>query len=524
MNRCDISNQPPTLKTCLLFATLVAACFSPWPGFSAQSLTDGTFPSEPTLADDITRAFYRDRGDRPAWSDDSLFAQLLDALEQLSEHGLDPSHYHLPQLQLWRTEAEQREHYATDAWFAAAGHMLSGKLDPVTVEPDWTARGREADLAGSLQQALEEQTVTSSLEQFAPVQPEYRRLQAELRNLQRQQAEPVLAVPAGPLLRQGMSGERVLDLQQRLNQLELLSPDYQPGLMDEATVEAIQLFQSMQNLDDDGVVGPATLNALNRGLGEKLDQLRVNLERWRWLPDNLGQRHVRVNIAGFSVTTWENGEPLRSHLAIVGKTYRKTPVFSDQIEYLIFNPWWEIPPSIAKADKLPLFRNEPGLVRELGFRVLDNSGRELDPDGIDWNQVTRGNFSYRLRQEPGLNNALGQVKIMFPNVHNVYLHDTPTRGLFQQQQRAFSSGCIRTQFPLELAAWLLEETPGWDLDRIHAAVESGQETRVNLASRVPVHVLYFTVVAQEHGGVRYLDDLYERDEAVLSGLQKNFTQ
>ena len=158
----------------------------------------------------------------------------------------------------------------------------------------------------------------------------------------------------------------------------------------------------------------------------------------------------------------------------------------------------------------------------MGFRVLDRSGQELDPDGIDWDQVTPANFPYRLRQEPGESNALGQVKIMFPNKHNVYLHDTPARGLFQQQQRAFSSGCVRTQYPLELAAWILQDMPGWNLDRINNVIESGQETRVNLTTRVPVHVLYFTAVSDPLTGIRYLDDIYGRDDAVLAGLRESF--
>jgi L,D-transpeptidase YcbB len=233
----------------------------------------------------------------------------------------------------------------------------------------------------------------------------------------------------------------------------------------------------------------------------------------------LGRRHVRANIAGFNVSLWNNEELVRTHLIIVGKPYRKTPIFSDEIEYMIFNPWWEVPNTIARKDKLPLFRQQPSLVNELGFQVKDGSGNILDSDTINWNTIRPGTFPYRLRQSPGEQNALGQVKIMFPNIHNVYLHDTPTRGLFANRQRAFSSGCMRTQDPLDLAAWLLEETPGWDKNQIAAAVASGEETRVSLTRRVPVHVLYFTAISEEHGGVRYLDDIYQRDAAVLAGLR-----
>jgi len=499
-------------------AVLTACCLVLGANLAAQPPA-GRAAASDLLAPQATADFYADDASALVWQDNSHYDQLLLALEALADHGLNPTHYHLQELNALRDAPRQRDRYATDAWFSAAAHMLYGKLNPTTVEPDWTAASREADLAASLRQALADGDIVASLARFAPRQPQYQTLLDEYRQLRQQSEEPVDAVPAGPVLRSGMIGDRVSALQRRLEQLGVLGPAYQQGLVDVVTDEAVRIFQAMNDLDADGLVGPATLSALNLGPREKLDKLRVNLERWRWLPDDLGQRHVQVNIAGFNVTTWESGVPVRTHLAIVGRTYRKTPVFSDQIEYLVFNPWWEVPPSIAKVDKLPLFRQQPQLVRELGFQVLDRSGQVLDTDSIDWNRVTPGSFSYRLRQEPGENNALGQVKIMFPNAHNVYLHDTPTRGLFEQRQRAFSSGCVRTQFPLELAAWLLQETPGWDRQRIETTVNSGRETRVNLASRVPVHILYFTALSELYGGIRYLDDIYQRDAAVLAGLR-----
>lgn len=511
-----IPDNPLSVYQGIFLGVLVA--FAACTGSTSVRAAENTVPGVPRyLAPVATETFHSGNADTLVW-DDMAYERLLEALESLRHHGLIPEHYHLEWLRQHQGDSEARDRYATDAWLSAAAHMLYGKLDPVTVEPDWTAAAREADLAGNLRQALASQSVASSLEQYAPTHEQYQALKSEYRRLLLQVSAPGVSVPAGPTLRQGMTGERVTALQQRLDQLQLLAADYEPGLMDRATVEAARLFQEIQDLEPDGLVGPATLAALNLGQREKLDKIRVNLERWRWLPEQLGRRHVRVNIAGFSVTTWNNDAPVRTHLAVVGKTYRKTPVFSDEIEYLVFNPWWEVPYSIARIDKLPLFRQEPELVRELGFRVLDRSGQELEPEVVDWNSITPGNFPYRLRQAPGENNALGQVKIMFPNSHNVYLHDTPTRGLFEQRQRAFSSGCIRTQFPLDLSLWLLEETPGWDRQRIDSVIASGAETRVNLTARVPVHILYHTAVAESGGSVRFLDDIYQRDEAVLSNL------
>ncbi len=251
-----------------------------------------------------------------------------------------------------------------------------------------------------------------------------------------------------------------------------------------------------------------------------IDTLRVNLERWRWLPREFGPRYVFANIPGQDVTAFENDLIVAQFSAIFGKTDRKTPVFSDEVEYIVFNPWWEVPDSIARKDKLPQFRRDPGAVARLGYKVLDKSGRTVDPGSIDWDMISARTFPYTLRQAPGPHNALGQVKIIFPNSHSVYLHDTPDQALFDAEQRLFSSGCVRVKAPLDLAGWLLRATPGWDRDRLDAAVASGVETRVDLAAPVPVHIVYFTAVTDRTcGRALYLTDVYRRDGAVLQALQ-----
>lgn len=472
------------------------------------------------LAPEATERFLESRPGELVWSNDRDYDGLIGAIERLRDHGLNADHYHLAELLALRGDRTKRDAIATDAWFSAAAHMLYGKLDPVTVEPDWTAAGREADLPAHLGKALDAHTVGDSLEALAPRQPGYVRLLETYASLVARSGEKPSQVPGGPSLKSGMSGQRVTALQTRLMQLNLLPAAHEPGVMDAPTVEAVRTFQVGAGLDDDGVVGPVTVAALNRGADDYLNLLRVNMERWRWLPDELGRRHLRVNIAGFDVAVWQEGRIVRTHLTIVGRLYRKTPVFSDAVRYVVFNPWWETPPSLARIDKLPMFRKDPGAVRRLGFQVIDSKGEVLDPDGIDWTVLTPASFPYRLRQAPGPENALGQVKIMFPNRHNVYLHDTPSRGLFAHRQRAFSSGCVRTQDPLALVEWLLNETPGWSTAEIAEVVASGKERQVNLAQPVPVHILYFTAVVEPGGAVRYLDDIYDRDAAVLRGLKE----
>jgi murein L,D-transpeptidase YcbB/YkuD len=451
------------------------------------------------------------------WSDEN-FDKLLAALRGLSSHGLTPEDYDLDTLEAERGDKAERDRLATAAWQLAASHLLQGKLDPVSMEANWTIPARQDDIAARLAGALETGEIAATLEALAPQQPVYQLMRTELAAQEAKEQAPIVAVEDGPALKPGMSGPRVAALRARLVQLGLLEEEAESDLFDDAAKTALEALQADAGLDVDGVAGDSTLRALNQGTAERIAQLRVNLERWRWLPDTLGRRHLRANIAAFDVTAFEDGAARRTYLTIVGKPYRRTPVFSDEIEYIVFNPWWETPDSLARSDKLPLFQKDPGAVERLGFQVLDRSGNVVDPAGIDWTALKASTFPYRLRQAPGPLNALGQVKIMFPNPYNVYLHDTPSRGLFAEQQRAFSSGCLRTQYPIELSKWLLSETPGWDSAAVDAAVASGKETRADLAARVPVYILYLTTVSDGAGGVRYLDDIYGRDAAVLAAL------
>lgn len=499
-----------TLRT-LSFGLVLAGYSS---GVSAQTA------SLPLNAPTATAQFYAGLEIKDVWASEANFSGLVLALEGLKAHGLNPDDYHLEELKQLSAPSERRDRLATDAWLSAAAHMLYGKLNPISVEPDWTAARREADLKSALQAALKKQSIRTSLDQFAPKQPSYAALKAEYATLINQAGQPQTTIPSGETLKTGMSGARAALLKTRLVELGYLVGPFTDTVLDASAIDAVKAFQANTDLNADGAVGPATLAALNRGLEGKLNQLRVNMERWRWLPDDLGKRHLRANIAGFNVTAWNEGVIESSHLTIVGRTYRKTPVFSDEIEYLDFNPWWETPNSLATRDKLPTFRKDPSAVERLGFQIRDRQGQIVPSSSIDWNAVGPGNFPYRIRQKPGELNALGQVKIMFPNVHNVYLHDTPTKGLFAQQQRAFSSGCLRTENPLALSAWILKDTPDWSRERIDTVVASGQETRARLAKTVPVHILYFTTVSQGEYGIRYLDDIYDRDGRVLRGLNE----
>lgn len=456
----------------------------------------------------------------PIWRSAFLFDQLLQALEDLRLHGLNPADYQLGALEDMRGRPHQREKLATQAWLRAAQHLTYGRMHLSERDADWRAGERFVDLQQQLLQAATTGSIADSLDQLAPQNDEYRALMAELAALHSTSQTNVTPIPDGPLLRKGDSGLRVRLLWLRLAQLGYLSPDLPGNIFGDEVAEAVEMFQWDAGLEPDGIVGPQTRDVLNLTTAAKIDRVRINLERLRWLPGDLGERHVRVNIAGFEVSAYENGVRVQTHRAIVGRLERQTPVFSNHIRYVVFNPWWETPVSIARKDELPLFRRDPGAVERLGFQVLDRTtGEVVDPASIDWHEVSARHFPYRLRQAPGPLNALGQVKIMFPNRHNVYLHDTPKRQLFDRSQRSFSSGCIRVQDVLDLVRWLLDDPERWGPGQIQAVVNRGDERVVRLPRQVPVHILYLTAVSTPGGMVRYLPDLYRRDDAVLTALE-----
>jgi murein L,D-transpeptidase YcbB/YkuD len=288
-----------------------------------------------------------------------------------------------------------------------------------------------------------------------------------------------------------------------------------------AVETALMDFQRANGLIVDGIFGPGTLEALNTTAQEKLDRIDANLERWRWKPADFGEHHVRVNIPGFHVTGYENGEASIQMRAIVGMTSRATPVFTDSIEYVVANPRWYVPESIFLRDKLDDIRSNPDYIPQRNFIVLDRqTGDPVDHTSIDWNRPDVEDH-YRLFQQPGERNALGPVKIMFPNEYSVYLHGTPSEHLFEEDLRAFSSGCVRLERPEDMARWVMRVSGAEEnLPALNAAFASDERTRLDLQNPIPVHVVYFSVEVDDDGRAVFHDDIYDRDDAIIQMLDE----
>jgi len=266
------------------------------------------------------------------------------------------------------------------------------------------------------------------------------------------------------------------------------------------------------------VVGKGTLAALNVPVEGRIDQIRVNLERARWVLHDLPEEFVLVDIAGFNVRYIRNGRIIWDARAVVGRPFRKTPVFKSRITYLEMNPTWTVPPTILRKDVLPAIKQDIGYLQEQNMRVIDYDRNVIDPATIDWQRYSGRDFPYLIRQDPGPRNALGRIKFMFPNEHLVYLHDTPSKSLFERTERAFSSGCIRIEHPFRFAELLLDDPAHWNRDAVIKAIESGETREVSLPRPVTVILLYWTVASEANGDVTFKQDIYERDAAVLAGL------
>lgn len=287
-------------------------------------------------------------------------------------------------------------------------------------------------------------------------------------------------------------------------------------VFDEYLVEAVKQFQRDQYLEVDGAIGPATRATLNISARARVDQIRVNLDRARWLLHNIPPEMVLVDVAGFKVTYFKANQPIWRSRVQVGMSYRTSPIFKSEVNYITLNPTWTVPPTILRKDVLPKVRKDLNYLRENKIRVLDSNGKVLDPATIDWYRP--GNVT--LRQDAGPHSALGKAVIRFPNTHAVYLHDTPHQKLFNKSQRAFSSGCIRVERALELVELLLAETPGWDKAAINQALDAGKTRNVTLAKRVPILLAYWTVDAISENRIAFKPDIYARDAAVLAALDE----
>jgi murein L,D-transpeptidase YcbB/YkuD len=476
----------------------------------------------------LTRAFYARRAYAPAWIKNDRPRPQMDALvralKAANREGLDPELYAASQLEARRQEASRflsrkgfkpDEAGRFDAWLTSlymkyASDLADGLSDLAHVDPAWRIQPEKFDPLDHLEQALTHDRVAESLLELTPRAPQYLALRDALAEYRKRAAAGGWPTVRKSLsVKPGQEGPDVVTLARRL----AASGDYSGDIpaqgsmkFDAPLLAAVRKFQRRHGLQDNGVVSAAVVRAMNVPIEARIRQIQLNMERWRWLPRDLGARHIVVNIPAYRLEVWENGSVQLAMRVVVGKKDTPTPIFNDTMTHLVFSPYWNVPPEIARNETLPAILTDAAFLDRNNMEVVDESGNPVDPGTIDLADPEK----YRFRQRPGRGNSLGLVKFMFPNQFHVYLHDTPVDSLFARATRSFSHGCVRLEEPLALAEYALRDQSEWTSERIQKAMHAREERVVKLRAPLRVYLGYWTT-ALTPDGVQFLEDVYGID-------------
>lgn len=522
-----ISRRQLMKSSGLGFASLVL------PSLFTSSASAGVAAIRQSIAEKVARDkvlsdFYRGREFQPLFVDGrgkSRRKALLQSLSKAHLHGLPVERYDLSGLeQLLKTSKTADDLGTVEVALAKnflsfANHMRSGVVEPRSVDSTMYVKVAQFDQRETLE-AFSKSSPSAFMRRLTPSSPSYQRLQKELLRLQKIQAQGGWGPKVkGKSVKPDAASSAIVSLRNRLIRMGYLrnssSASYNVALK-----KAVQNFQIDHGLSPDGVAGAATLKAINTPVSARLSQVVVGLERERWRRYlKPAKREVIVNIPDFHVDLYQNGKSIFRSRVVVGANTsdRRTPEFSDRMEHMVINPSWYVPRSIVTKEYLPILQKNPNGVRHL--QILGSSGRPIDRSGVDFSQYTASNFPYAMKQAPSKSNALGLVKFMFPNRHNIYLHDTPAKNLFGREARAYSHGCIRVHKPFEFAYTLLGPQKSDPKGFFQGVLRTGAERQVNLDETIPVHLIYQTAWVDNKGRAQYRNDIYGRDNRIYAALK-----
>ena len=550
----------------LVLLTLLAGCDSNPESSANKAALDAADARIPPLDSVAVQAFftqsaqlkehrrdaqqlYHERAGRLAWfRKGELVPQaqkLLDKVADAKAEGLDPAVYRPLAMDVQKQFAALRAAKKGEAdpellrktdlalsglYFSFAGDFYKGTVDPHLNEAlEWSVKRNKVKLYRALQTILQERDSTYPYYEFGSLHPEYDRLRhalSEFRALQKRGGWST--VPAIKKLEPGQRDSLAVPaLRRRLMPGEAapatagVGSSAAPALYDEQLAGAVKAFQDRHGLRPDGIVGEGTVAALNVPVEDRIDQLMLNMERWRWIPKKLGERYVLVNIPEYKLHLVDGGHEVFEMRVIVGKELKATPIFSDKMEHIVLAPYWGVPVSIVEEEIKPSMLRNPNFLKSQDMEMLNGFGPKaniIPASSVDWANLTKENWKYVLRQRPGPKNPLGPMKFMFPNENDVYLHGTPNAWLFNKEERGFSHGCVRIEDPRKLALYLLRDQPQWTPEKIDETVAQGKEKWIKLKEQLPVFIVYFTAWAGEDGTVHFRDDVYGHDRALEQAM------
>lgn len=500
------------------------------PAASGQVSEDNTR----IATNDLLGKVYARRDFAPAWEQSGQVGSLLEAVRASYLDGLNPADYNLTGIeQVQQSVAAGRELSAseqatfdlmlTDSLIRLVYHLRYGKVDLATNAPPWASSRLldDRDPSTVIAEIIDADILADAISSITPRDPDYDRLKVQLHKHRLiASAGGWPEVSSGPTIRPGASDPRLDTLARRLAVSDDLADarsttaTYHPALED-----AVRRFQARHGLEVDGLVGRATLRALNVSIERRIDQIRLNLERTRWRFNDQFEDFILVNIAGFRAYVIREREKAWTTKVMAGAIESQTPLFQAVLTQIVFNPTWTVPFSIASEEMLPRIKEDPGYLEREGFQLFDGDGNEVDSSTVNWSTIGDGSFPFTLVQQPGTANQLGQVKFVLPNEDSVYMHDTPAKYLFNRASRALSHGCLRVDAPIKLAELILGRE-GWMREQIDAQIESEETSTVSLSVPLPVVIRYWTAEVDDQGEMYFYDDIYGRDAAVLASLKR----
>ncbi|WP_083961669.1 L,D-transpeptidase family protein [Salinimicrobium terrae] len=469
---------------------------------------------------------YSQRDYKSLWTSGDAIHSFYNRLKESDEEGLKFTDYHGQKIDsllsindLDEENAAHLDLLLSDAFLTYAQHLYYGKLDPSELHKFWGINRKEKDFSSLLARGLDDKDFESVFNELEPEHQVYHDLKkslAEYKELKENES-PINKIPRGELIKPGESDSRISAITKRLQELQFLEVNSSnaDSTYSETLLEAVKTFQKSKSIQTDGIIGNSTIDELNKGPRDIYNQILANLERWRWYPRDLGEHYILVNIPHFKLAVIKEGDTVRQHNVIAGAKERPTPIFSDTVNHLVINPTWTVPPTIKSEDILPKMAADPSYLRKNNMIVTGPNGERVNPSKVNWSSSDAMNYNFM--QQAGPSNPLGRVKIMYPNKYLIYLHDTPAKSLFGQTQRAESSGCVRVENAIDLSAYIVENQPEWQKDRIEETIQSGETTTVNVDRPIQVHHLYWTAWRAGNETV-IINDVYDLDEQIYTKL------